>query len=152
MKKVVAIVIVSLICLFTLVGCNSISKEDYDKLESELTTVQEENDVLKQKAEWLQKYQSVQFGATKEEVIAVLGQVNGMTYSGGGGYSMEVLTWYNYPLYSIYERDDNCIAIGLKDNVVIFKVYGVKPENIVLDTYLGIIYTDVFTLNDKDIT
>lgn len=86
MKKVVAIIIVSLICVFTLVGCNSISKEDYDKLNDKLTTVQEENDVLRQKAEWLKQYQSVQFGATKEEVIAVLGQVNGTIDGGNGEY------------------------------------------------------------------
>ncbi len=143
MKKVVAIIIVSLICVFTLVGCNSISKEDYDKLNDKLTTVQEENDVLRQKAEWLKQYQSVQFGATKEEVIAVLGQVNGTIDGGNGEYLIEVLTWNNNSLYNIYEKDDNRIVIGFRDNVVIFKGYGLKNENIIIDTDRGIIYTEI---------
>ena len=143
MKKVAAIVVVSLICLFTIAGCDSISKEDYSKLESELTTVQEENDVLKQKAEWLKIYQSIQFGATKESVITVLGQVNGTIDGSNGEYLIEVLTWNNNSLYNIYEKDDNRIVIGFRDNVVIFKAYGLKNENIIIDTDRGVIYTGI---------
>ncbi|MCM1042815.1 MAG: hypothetical protein NC350_01225 [Corallococcus sp.] len=152
MKKAVAILVVLLICLLTLVGCNSIPKENYDKLESELTTVQEENDVLNQKVEWLKKYQNVQFGATKESVIAVLGQINETPTSVNGEYLIEVLTWSNNSLYNIYEKDDNLIAIGFRNNVVIFKAYGLKNKNIIIDSGRGVIYTDVFTLNDKDIS
>lgn len=141
MKKVVAIISVALICLFTLAGCNSIPKEDYNKLNSELTTVQEENDTLKQKAEWLKKYQSVQFGTTKEDIIAILGQVNGTISGSSSEYFIEVLTWNDNSLYNIYEKDDNCIAIGFKDNIVIFKAYGLKNKNIIIDSDRGIIYT-----------
>ena len=86
MKKSVAIMIMAVLCVLILAGCNSVPKEDYDKLYNELTTVQEENEILKQKDEWLKKYQSVQFGTTKEDIVAVLGQVNGSITSSSGEY------------------------------------------------------------------
>ena len=96
---------------------------------------------MKQKDEWLKKYQSVQFGTTKEDIVAVLGQVNGSITSSSGEYFIEVLTWNNNSLYNSYEEDDNCIVIGFKNNVLIFKAYGLKPQNIIIDSDRGIIYT-----------
>jgi len=58
MKKMVLIAAVLILCLLTFVGCNSVSKEDYEKTDNKLSAVQEENENLKQKAEWLKKYQS----------------------------------------------------------------------------------------------
>lgn len=141
MKKLVTIMIMAVLCVLILAGCNSVPKENYDKLYNELTTVQEENEILKQKDEWLKKYQSVQFGTTKEDIVAVLGQVNGSITSSWGEYFIEVLTWNNNSLNNSYEEDDNCIVIGFKNNVLIFKAYGLKPQNIIIDSDRGIIYT-----------
>ena len=141
MKKLVAIMFMAVLYVLILAGCNSVPKENYDKLYYELTTVQEENEILKQKDEWLKKYQSVQFGTTKEDIVAVLGQVNGSITVSSGEYFIEVLTWNNNLLYNLYEKDDNCIVIGFKNNVVIFKAYGLKPQNIIIDSDRGIIYT-----------
>jgi len=54
----VLIAAVLILCLLTFVGCNSVSKEDYEKIDNELSAVQEKNENLKQKAEWLKKYQN----------------------------------------------------------------------------------------------
>ena len=72
MKKLVAIMFMAVLCVLILAGCNSVPKEDYDKLYYELTTVQEENEILKQKDEWLKKYQSVKFAKTKEDIYKIV--------------------------------------------------------------------------------
>ena len=45
MKKLGAIMIMAVLCVLILAGCNSVPKENYDKLYNELTTVQEENEI-----------------------------------------------------------------------------------------------------------
>lgn len=69
MKKVVAIIMFRLYVIFTLVGCNSISKEDYDKLNDKLTTVQEENDVLRQKQNGLNNIKAFNLAQPKKRLL-----------------------------------------------------------------------------------
>lgn len=141
MKKLIPIVVILILRLLTFVGCNSVSKEEYDKIENELSVVREENDNLKQKAEWLKKYQGIEFGSTKEDIIAVLSESFSEKSSSNGDYFMEVITWRNNSLFNYYEKDDNSIVIGFRDNIVIFKGYGLKAKNIIINSDNGIIYT-----------
>ncbi len=141
MKKIfrygVLFLCVLFMCVF-LTSCNSIPKEDYDKLNDEYDALLEEKQELEKVSNWLELYRSIDLGKTFDEISAMCKDYPMVNHGWGQGflddgsaYRMDVFAWENRDSFDMYHTKENQIVIVFLDGVAIFKEYG--WQNCILD-------------------
>ena len=134
----IAVCAIALCALFC--ACGGVSKQDYDKLNSQYNEVLQEKENLEKISNWLDLYKSIEMDKSFEEVYEKFGflyATRDMSYV-EDGYTMTAYTWRNDELFDYAHTAENQIVVVFRDNKAIYKQYG--NAAFVLNNYDGTVY------------